>query len=94
MELLGFPRITPADSTLIVGELAQLVYGPISLAVEDEAIRLRCTHNIKLPDAIIAATALSLRAELLTHDKALQRMVTLEKAAHIATPDTRGRNDE
>lgn len=67
---------------------------PISLAVEDEAIRLRGTHNIKLPDAIIAATALVLRAELLTHDKALQRMVTLEKAARSATPDTRGRNDE
>ncbi len=94
MEFLGFPRITPADRVLLVSKLAQLVYVPISLAGEDEAIRLRCTHNIKLPDAIIAATALLLGAELLTHDKALQRIVTLEKAARRAPPDTRGRHDE
>ena len=80
MELLGFPGIASAERAMIVSKLAQLVYVPISLAVEDEAIRLRCSHTIKLPDAIIAATALLLRAELLTHDKALRRIVAHEKA--------------
>ena len=87
MELLGFPGLTPSERSLILGKLAQLVYVPISLAVEDEAIRLRCAHKIKLPDAIIAASALLLGAELLTHDRNLSRVLTLETPAR--TPDPR-----
>ncbi len=78
MELLGFTGITPAEKSLISDKLAQLTYVPISVAVEDEAIRLRCTHRIKLPDAIIVASALLLRAELLTHDKPLAGIASVE----------------
>ena len=86
MELLGFPGILPAERSLILGKLAQLTYVPISLAVEDEAIRLRCAHRIKLPDAIIAATALLLDSQLLTHDKSLEGVLALEIAARQRLP--------
>lgn len=78
MELLGFPGLTPDEETLIEGKLMQLAYQPITPAIENEAIRLRRRHTIKLPDAIIAASALTLGAELLTHDRKLQGILALE----------------
>ncbi len=86
MELLGFPGITHAEASLISSRLAQLVYVPISRTVEDEAIRLRRIHKLKLPDAVIAASALLFNARLLTHDKALNRVLTLETAARSEQP--------
>jgi hypothetical protein len=38
------------------------------------AIELRRIHALKLPDAIIAATALSLQAQLVTNDTKLLRV--------------------
>jgi predicted nucleic acid-binding protein len=78
MELLGFPGLTPEEEALIKRKLAQLTYQPITSTIEDEAIQLRRTHAIKLPDAIIAASALMLDAQLLTHDKKLQGVMALE----------------
>lgn len=78
MELLGFPRLTLGEEALIERKLAQLIYQPITPALEDEAIRLRRSHTIKLSDAIIAASALMLDAQLLTHDKKLQGILALE----------------
>jgi predicted nucleic acid-binding protein len=40
--------------------------------VEDVTISLRQTRKVKLPDAVIAATALCAGIELLTLDKQLQ----------------------
>jgi predicted nucleic acid-binding protein len=62
MELLGFPGITRAEELLIQGKLEPLTYLPITSAVENTAIRLRRIHNgLKLPDAIIVASADSRR---------------------------------
>lgn len=78
MELLGFPGLTSSEEVLIQSKLGQLIHSPITPAVEDEVIRLRRAHTIKLPDAIIAASALTLGAELLTHDQKLQAVMALE----------------
>jgi len=43
----------------------------INRAIEDKTINLKQQHRIKLPDAIILATALSHQIELLTLDKKL-----------------------
>ncbi len=42
--------------------------------VKSLAIRLRREHLLKLPDAIVAATALSLGAPLMTNDAKLLRV--------------------
>jgi len=76
MELLGFPCITHAEEQLIQHKLSCLTYLPITSAVEDIAIQLRRARKIKLPDAIIAASALSAGVELLTFDQQLLNVMS------------------
>ena len=85
MELLGFPGITPAEETLIQEKLARLACQPMTSTVEDIAIRLRRTYRVKLPDAIIAASALAVGAELLTFDAQLRKLGADEIAAQPAS---------
>ncbi len=87
MELLGFPGITRAEETLIQHKLARLTYLPITLIVDDVAIRLRRTRRVKLPDAIIAASALAVGAEVLTFDRQLQNIVAEELALQATKTD-------
>ena len=80
MELLGYPGITEDEDALVRQQLSQLTHLSISLIVEDKAIELRRSRRVKLPDALIAATALCHRLELLTMDAGLQsvlRSITL-----------------
>ena len=63
---------------LIRAKLANLIYLPITSAVEDMVIRLRRTRLVKLPDAIVAASALDAGAELLTFDQQLQSLMEVE----------------
>ena len=75
MELLGFPGISREEESLLRQKLERLSYLPLTRSVEDIVISLRQTRKIKLPDAIIAATALCAGVELLTLDKHLQSVV-------------------
>ena len=87
MELLGFPGITTAEESLIQDKLARLMYLPITPSVEDLAIRLRRTRRMKLPDAIVAASALETGAKLLTFDRQLQSIVADELIGRPMKPD-------
>ncbi len=71
VELLGFPGLLPDEETLIRSRLAQFGYLAITVAVEDTAIQIRQTRRVKLPDALIAATALCHGLELLSLDREL-----------------------
>ncbi|WP_031432319.1 type II toxin-antitoxin system VapC family toxin [Methylomarinum vadi] len=71
MELLGFPGITELEEQVINSLLKQMTHIGIDTTIEDATIELRKQHRMKLPDAIIAATALTYRLELLTLDKTL-----------------------
>ena len=75
MELLGFPGITLEEDELIRYRLAQFKYLPIDSAVEDQAIQLRRSRRVKLPDALIAATALCHGLQLLTLDSGLMSVM-------------------
>ena len=72
MELLGFPGMTSAEEQLIRSTLERFQHLGISAEVEEAVIHLRRARRIKLPDALIAATALSHDLELLTLDAGLQ----------------------
>jgi len=71
MELLGFPNITQDEIKIISTLLELMTHLTINRAIEDKTINLKQQHRIKLPDAIILATALSHQIELLTLDKKL-----------------------
>jgi predicted nucleic acid-binding protein len=81
MELLGFPGITADEDALIRSRLGRFRYLPIDLAVEDRAIQLRRARRIKLPDALIAASALCHGLQLLTLDVGLQSVMRDAAAA-------------
>lgn len=75
MELLGFPGITHHEDALIRSRLNCFTYLAIDLSVEDRAIDLRRSRRVKLPDALIAATALCHGLQLLTLDAGLQSVI-------------------
>lgn len=71
MELLGYPKLTAEEDQTIRAFLAACQVGLIDEAVEAEAIRLRRSGTFKLPDAIVAATAITHRLKLLTLDQGM-----------------------
>ncbi len=75
MELLGYPGLDVAEEAAIHGFVASLQVIKIDDLIEAEAIRLRRSSAIKLPDAIIAATAKLSGSRLLTLDQRLLKIV-------------------
>lgn len=74
MELLGFPNLAPEEEAAILDLLSNCRVLLIDEAVERQAIRLRRTSHCKLPDAIVAATALVHKLTLLTLDQRLEKL--------------------
>lgn len=71
MELLSFHGITPAEEKHIQGFLNAIAIVPLNTEVEDTAIRLRRVTRRKMPDAIVAASAVVSKAVLVTDDREL-----------------------
>jgi len=69
LELLSFPRLGPQDRATILALLSRIaVIGldPREEAYLDRITAIRATTKVKLPDAIIAATAVEHDAVLVT----------------------------
>ncbi|MHB1200394.1 MAG: type II toxin-antitoxin system VapC family toxin [Polaromonas sp.] len=81
MEILGFHGISSAENLLIRSKLEKLTYIPLTRVIEDLAINLRIARKMKLPDAVIGATAMYLHLELLTLDRHLQSVVQTAQAS-------------
>ncbi len=76
LEFLVFPNLTDADEALFNRflervDVVDLTDGNVSL--QRLVIKLRKDFALKLPDAIIVATALDAKANLLTDDQRLLR---------------------
>jgi predicted nucleic acid-binding protein len=68
LEILGWADITPSDEKRISEFLSGLTVLPLDAAVEEETIQIRRQTTLKLPDAIIAATAVVIDAEVVSTD--------------------------
>lgn len=68
MELLGYPGITTQEEKSLKTFLSYTKILPISDSVCDQAIHLRKEIKLKLPDALIAATAITANLVLVTCD--------------------------
>lgn len=79
LELLGYPGINNSESRLIQAKLQRLIYLPLNWPIEEETIKLRRAHKIKLPDAIIASTSVVHGLDLLTFDQRLASIMTTIK---------------
>lgn len=71
MELLGYPKLTDDEDQAIRAFLAACQIRLLDEQIEAQAIRLRRHGTFKLPDAIIAATALSGALRLVTLDQGM-----------------------
>jgi len=74
MELLGFAGILEDERVLIEDRLSGLVKLALNEAIEESVIAIRQVRRMKLPDAIILATALVNRLKLVTLEKALDNV--------------------
>ena len=78
MEVLGF-NFTNKDEELIIHEIIDQFYVLyIDRAISERVISLRKKSKIKLPDAIICATAIENGATLYSNDKRLGRIKDLD----------------
>ena len=76
MELLAHPHITSDEETAIHAFLVYIETLPINRVVTNRVVQLRrLSPDIKLPDAIIIATALEYHLTLVTCDDNLTSLV-------------------
>jgi hypothetical protein len=78
MELLSYKNITPAEQLTIENFLNDLVIINIDDRIKAYAIEVKKTSNMKLPDSIIAGTAIALKLPLVTSDKQFKTIKDLE----------------
>lgn len=78
MELLSKKGITKDQDTVIRAMLTTCVRATHTQEITEATIRLRKKYSLKLPDAIIAATALSLNVPLLTADKGFSSIAEID----------------
>ena len=69
IELLGFNELSETGIENIKLFLSYCIIENISDKIKNEAITLRRSNNLKLPDAIIFATARTLNIPFITADK-------------------------
>jgi predicted nucleic acid-binding protein len=78
VELLGFQKLSKSDETklrLLLNDCFQIEW---NVKIKEQTIILKRNYPIKLPDAIIAATALIYNIPLVTADKGFSRIKELD----------------
>ena len=68
MEFLGFNRFDAKQKSTAAQFLSFANVIPLNDIIVDTVIRIKQTEKIKLPDAIIGATALCKNLQLITHN--------------------------
>jgi predicted nucleic acid-binding protein len=68
IELLSWPHLDANGEAVVRDFLGSIVVIPLTTEVKEEAIRLRRRHGLKIPDAIVAASAIVAQAKLFTND--------------------------
>ena len=71
LELLAYPGLVSSEEQRIRAFLADIAVAELTQTIKSHAVELRKRYSLKLPDAIVAATALALEATLLTNDQRL-----------------------
>ena len=66
--LLKYPDITPGEEYAVIEFLRLVPVIPLNEAIENQTIALSRSTKLKLPDAIIGATAIVYGAEVVTRD--------------------------
>lgn len=78
MELLSYSKMTSDEETKIQGFLDQNRLVSITDDIKRRTIQIRKNYNIKLPDAIIAASAIENDLVLITADTGFEKIKELK----------------
>lgn len=78
MELLSFHGIQKQQEKSIKAMFTEITVIEMNTAIKNEAISLRRKTKLKLPDAIIASTAVVLRVPLFTADVGFKNVEELQ----------------
>lgn len=85
MELLAWPSLTTQEEKKVREFLARLVICELTPLIRARAVQLRKEQRLKLPDAIVCATAIQFGVELWTNDMNLANVPGLNcRSAEIA----------
>lgn len=74
LELLSYGKLTSKEEIIIHGILKTTSIFNIDNNIKEKTIELRRKYNLKLPDAIIAATAETKALPLITNDKSFLKI--------------------
>lgn len=74
IEVLSFPGITQEDTALLKSFLSECYVIDIEPAIKDITIDIRSRKKVKLPDAVIAATAIYFGLPLFSMDKGFEKI--------------------
>ena len=80
IELLSFPEITSFEEQQIRSFIKDCTVLFLTENVKNKTIALRRSYKVKLPDAIIAATAIENNLQLITADKGFKQIAELDLA--------------
>ena len=78
IELLGFPGITNEQKAISKEFIEDSVVIDLNDAIKRMTIDLRVKYNLKIPDAIIASSALYLNLPLISADKVFEKVSELQ----------------
>lgn len=78
IELFSYPKLTESDAKIIRNFMRRISIVPLDDAIKELTIHIRKNYNIKLPDSIVCATALSSKSSLITDDKKLGKIENLK----------------
>jgi predicted nucleic acid-binding protein len=81
LEVLSYPSITSQEEHQLKRLLHDIPVIDITTEIKEQTINLRKKYNLRLPDAIIAATALQLDAALITNDKGFSLVQEIQSRA-------------
>jgi len=78
LELLSFKNLSDIERTIIQSFLSDCVIMDINAEIKKSVIELRSKYSIKLPDAIVAATANYFNQPLITADSDFKKLEELD----------------
>ncbi|SRR6266403_2041192 len=74
MELLAWPSLTEQEEKKVREFLEVVTICELSASIRARAVELRKLHHLKLPDAVVSATAMEFGVELWTNDGELGKV--------------------
>jgi len=74
MELLAWPSLTEQEEKRVREFLKAVAVCELTASIRGRAVELRKRQHLKLPDAVVCATAMEFDVELWTNDAGLARV--------------------